>query len=160
MAEGSKITPDIQSLVGVWSEPVVLEVERGAIARYADAIGDPNPLFRDEEYAKNAKYGSIVAPPGFFGWPVGGGNIEAGMARVVGAVAEGGMLRILDGGIELNFYVPVRAGDTLVTYGKLADAREKETKSQGTMLFLIIEQKYLNQNGALVAVARQTLICS
>lgn len=160
MAEGSKITPDIQALIGVWSEPVVLEVERGAIARYADAIGDPNPLYRNEEYAKNTKYGGIVAPPGFFGWPVGGGNIEAGMARVVGAVAEGGMLRILDGGIELNFYVPVRAGDTLVTYGKLADAREKETKSQGTMLFLIIEQKYLNQNGALVAVARQTLICS
>jgi len=160
MAEGSKITPDIQALIGVWSEPVVLEVERGAIARYADAIGDPTPLYRDEEYAKNTKYGGIVAPPGFFGWPVGGGNIEAGMARVVGAVAEGGMLRILDGGIELNFYVPVRAGDTLVTYGKLADAREKETKSQGTMLFLIIEQKYLNQNGSLVAVARQTLICS
>jgi acyl dehydratase len=160
MTEGSKITDDIKTLIGVWSEPVVLEVERGAIARYADAIDDPNLLYRDEEYAKNTRHGGIVTPPGFFGWPVGGGNIEAGMARVIGAVAEGGMLRILDGGIELNFYVPVRAGDTLVTYGKLADAREKETKSQGTMLFLIIEQKYLNQNGALVAVARQTLICS
>jgi acyl dehydratase len=160
MAEGSKMTDSIKALIGVWAEPVVLEVERGAIARYADAIEDPNPLYRDEEYAKNSKYGGIIAPPGFFGWPVGGGDIEAGMGRVVGAVAESGMLRILDGGIELNFYIPVRAGDTLVTYGRLADAREKETKSQGTMLFLILENKYLNQNGALVAVARQTLICS
>jgi len=159
MAEGSMISDEIQSMIGMWAEPVVLEVERGAIARYADAIDDPNPLFRNEEYAKNSKYGGIIAPPGFFGWPVGGGDIEAGMSRVVGAVAEAGMLRILDGGIELNFYVPVRAGDTLVTYGKLADVREKQT-SQGKMLFLIIEQKYLNQDGALVAVARQTLICS
>ena len=159
MAEGSMISDEIQSMIGLWSEPVVLEVERGAIARYADAIDDPNPLYRDEEYAKNSKYGGIIAPPGFFGWPVGGGDIEAGMSRVVGAVAEAGMLRILDGGIELNFLVPVRAGDTLVTYGKLADVREKQT-SQGKMLFLIIEQKYLNQDGALVAVARQTLICS
>lgn len=159
MAEDSMISGEIQSMIGMWAEPVVLEVERGAIARYADAIDDPNPLYRDEEYARNSKYGSIIAPPGFFGWPVGGGDIEAGMSRVVGAVAEAGMLRILDGGIELNFYVPVRAGDTLVTYGKLADAREKQT-SQGKMLFLIIEQKYLNQDGALVAVARQTLICS
>jgi acyl dehydratase len=159
MAEGSLISDEIQSMIGLWSEPVVLEVERGAIARLADAIDDPNPLFRNEEYAKNSKYGGIIAPPGFFGWPVGGGDIEAGMSRVVGAVAGAGMLRILDGGIELNFYVPVRAGDTLVTYGKLADVREKQT-SQGKMLFLIIEQKYLNQDGALVAVARQTLICS
>lgn len=159
MAEDSMISGEIQSMIGLWSEPVVLEVERGAIARLADAIDDPNPLYRDEEHAKNSKYGGIIAPPGFFGWPVGGGDIEAGMSRVVGAVAEAGMLRILDGGIELNFFVPVRAGDTLVTYGKLADAREKGT-SQGKMLFLIIEQKYLNQDGALVAVARQTLICS
>jgi len=153
------ISNEIQSMVGLWSEPVVLEVERGAIARLADAIDDPNPLFRNEEYARNTKYGGIIAPPGFFGWPVGGGDIEAGMSRVVGAVAQAGMLRILDGGIELNFYIPVRAGDMLVTYGKLADVREKQT-SQGKMLFLIIEQKYLNQDGAMVAVARQTLICS
>lgn len=159
MAEGSKITNEIKSMIGLWSEPVVLEVERGAIARYADAIDDDNPLYRNEEYAKNSKYGGIIAPPGFFGWPVGGGNIEAGMARVVGAVAQAGMLRILDGGIEYNMYAPVRAGDVLVTYGKLADSREKTT-SQGSMVFLTIEQKYLNQNGVLVALARQTLICS
>jgi acyl dehydratase len=155
----AEITPEIQAMIGVWSEPVVLEVERGAIARYCDAVGDDNPLYRNDEYARNTWYGGIVSPPGFFGWPVGGGNIEAGMSRVVGAVAQAGMMRILDGGIELNFYVPVRAGDMLVTYGKLADARLKETK-QGGMVFLVIEQKYLNQNGALVALARQTLICS
>jgi len=155
----AEITPEMQAMIGVWSEPVVLEVEKGAIVRYCDAVHDDNPLYRNEEYARNTRYGGIVSPPGFFGWPVGGGNIEAGMARVVGAVAQAGMLRILDGGIELNFYVPVRAGDILVTYGKLAEARKKETK-QGGMVFLIIEQKYLNQNGALVALARQTLICS
>ena len=159
MAEGSKITNEIKSMIGLWSEPVVLEVEKGAIARYCDAVDDDNPLYRNEEYARNSRYGGIIAPPGFFGWPVGGGNIEAGMARVVGAVAQAGMLRILDGGIEYNMYAPVRAGDVLVTYGKLADAREKTT-SQGSMVFLTIEQKYLNQNGVLVALARQTLICS
>ena len=81
------------------------------------------------------------------------------MSRVVGAVAQAGMPRILDGGIEYNLYAPVRAGDILMTYGKLAEARKKETK-QGGMVFLIIEQKYINQNGVLVALARQTLICS
>jgi acyl dehydratase len=159
MVEGSKITNEIKAMIGLWSEPVMLEVEKGAIVRYCDAVDDNNPIYRNAEYAKNSKYGGIIAPPGFFGWPVGGGNVEAGMARVVGAVAQGGMARILDGGIEYNFYAPIRAGDILVTYGKLADAREKTTK-QGSMVFLIIEQRYLNQNGVLAAVARQTLICS
>jgi hypothetical protein len=44
MAEGSKITNEIRSMIGLWSEPVVLEVEKGAIARYADAIDDDNPF--------------------------------------------------------------------------------------------------------------------
>jgi acyl dehydratase len=36
---------------------------KDAIRHFCDGIGDPNPLFRDEEYAKKTRYGSIVAPP-------------------------------------------------------------------------------------------------
>ena len=35
------------------------------IRHYADAIGDTNPLWRFDEYAKNTKYGTIIAPPHF-----------------------------------------------------------------------------------------------
>ncbi len=159
MTEGSMITDKISSLIGQLSEPIILKVEAGAITRYADAIGDLNPLYRDVEYARNSRYGEIICPPGFFGWPIKGGGVEMTMSKVVGAVAEAGLWRILDGGVEFEFYIPVRAGDTLTTYGQLIDAREKVGRS-GRMLFLIIEQKYLNQNGDLVAVSRATLICS
>ena len=60
---------DLQKeLVGRMAEPVVQIVERGAIARFAEAVDDPNPLYSDLEYAQNSRYGSIIAPPGFFGW--------------------------------------------------------------------------------------------
>lgn len=36
------------------------------IRHYADGIGDTNPLWRSEEYAKNTRYGGIIAPPGFW----------------------------------------------------------------------------------------------
>lgn len=87
--------------------------------------------------------------------------MEAGalMAKVLGAVFESGMMRILDGGVEFDFYIPVRAGDTLVVYGQFIDARERVGRS-GKMLFLTMEQTYLNQNGDIVAKARNTLICS
>ena len=35
------------------------------IRRYADAIGDFNPRFRDVDYAKSTKYGCLIAPPTF-----------------------------------------------------------------------------------------------
>ena len=161
MTEGSLISEKITSLLGQVSPPAILKVEAGAIARYADAIDDPNPLYRNVEYAKKSSYGDIISPPGFFGWPTQGGGLETGaaMAKVLGAVFESGMMRILDGGVELDFYIPIRAGDTLVVYGQFVDARERTGKS-GKMLFLTMEQTYLNQNGDMVAKSRATLICS
>jgi acyl dehydratase len=161
LTEGSLISEKITSMLGQVSPPAVLKVEAGAITRYADAIDDPNPLYRDVEYARNSRYGEIICPPGFFGWPIKGGGLEAGelMGKVLGAVFESGMMRILDGGVDYDFYLPVRAGDTLVVYGKFADARERVGQS-GKMLFLTMEQTYLNQNGDMVAKQRSTLICS
>jgi acyl dehydratase len=81
------------------------------------------------------------------------------MGKVLNAVFESGMMRVLDGGVEFDFYIPVRAGDTLIVYGQFVDARERTGKT-GKMLFLTMEQTYLNQNGDTVAKQRATLICS
>ena len=51
---------------------------RIAVTRFAGGIGDINPLWTDEEYARRSPYGAPVAPPSFvigcfsgiqFGWP-------------------------------------------------------------------------------------------
>ena len=51
-----------------------MEVEKGAIKRFAEAVGNMNPLYWDEEYARNSKYGAIISIPGFFGWQVRGSH--------------------------------------------------------------------------------------
>jgi hypothetical protein len=68
MAEGL-ITPEA---LEKWKERIGMKMRIGnqfnelaskdAIRHFCDGIGDPNPLFRDEEYAKKTRYGSIVAP--------------------------------------------------------------------------------------------------
>ncbi|TET38047.1 MAG: MaoC family dehydratase, partial [Dehalococcoidia bacterium] len=58
------ITDELKALIGTTTEPVIMEVERGAIRRYADAIDDPNPLFRDVEHARSSRYGEMICPPG------------------------------------------------------------------------------------------------
>ena len=58
------------------------EATRIAIRKFVDGIGDPNPLWSDEEYVKKTKYNSLVAPPSWvfavfsglqFGWEGLGG---------------------------------------------------------------------------------------
>jgi acyl dehydratase len=53
------------------------EATHATIRRFADGIGDPNPLWRDKVYAEKSVYGRIVAPPSWvfsvlggiqFGW--------------------------------------------------------------------------------------------
>ncbi|VVE62060.1 hypothetical protein PCA31118_00885 [Pandoraea captiosa] len=53
------------SLIGTSAPPFVVEVERGAIRKFADAIGDDNPLYRDDAFARAQGYEGIIAPPTF-----------------------------------------------------------------------------------------------
>jgi acyl dehydratase len=152
---------EVKQLIGKSAGVRVFEVERGAIRRFADAVDDPNPLYRDDEYARNSRYGSIIAPPGFFGWPSRqprGAPLTAESSAELGvALAKAGYLRVLDGGMEYEFSAPIRAGDTLAASTIIKDIREREGRT-GSMVFLIMETTYTNQNGDIVAKARSTSI--
>ena len=141
----------------------VFEVEKGAIKKFADAVDDRNPLYWDEEYARKSRYGSIIAPPGFFGWPTRWDegytfpSIFDGSTDPRSALAKAGYGRSLDGGIEYEFFRPVRAGDTLVVTSGTKDIIEQEGR-EGKLVFVITEVTYVNQNGDLVARACATSI--
>jgi len=152
---------EITQLVGRAGDVKILEVEKGAIKKFGDAVGDRNPLYWDEEYARNSRFGAIVAPPGFFGWPTRWQGampfFSALREEMINIISKAGFDRVLDGGIEYDFYHPVRAGDTLSALPKVKDVVERETKT-GKMVFSAMEITYTNQNGDVVAKARQTMI--
>ena len=151
------MVPDsLKQYIGKVDPPHVREVEKGAIRRYADAVGDDNPLYYDEEYARKSRYGCIIAPPGFFGWAKKTISSSEGLVGLIGAMIEAGYAGILDGGMAYDFYLPVRVGDTIVVSPKVADIALKEGKTK--MMILRFEASYTNQNGDLVAKSYQTLI--
>ena len=55
MANGSLITEELRKLIGVTLDTIVFKVEEGAIQRYGQAIGDPNPLYNDPDFARKTK---------------------------------------------------------------------------------------------------------
>ncbi len=138
------VTDEIRKLIGTESEPRVVEVERGAIRRFAEAVGDPNPLFNDEAAARRSRYGGMIAPPTFCR-SLGGGffNVPLPLARA------------LDGGSEWEYSEPIRPGDRITVVSKLADIREAAGR-MGTMVFIVTETRYTNQFGQLCAIQRST----
>ena len=150
MAEDSIITDEMKSMIGVESDPSVYEVEKEPIRRWADAIGDPNPLYHDEEYAKKKGYRSIIAPPAFIGqydFPV---KSPQKSVRITSP-----FVRTLNAGNEYEFFKPVQAGDIITSTTKLAELFEREGRL-GKMLFQIYEKTYKNQYGEVIAKSRST----
>ncbi len=158
---------EVTQLIGKSLVSSIFEVQEEAIRRFADAVDDLNPLYWDEEYAKKSRYGSIIAPPGFISspwfsgrptkWPNRGATTAEAIASLRCALAKAGFSRVLDGGIEYEFFGPVRAGDTITVSSKIKDIIER-TGQTGKMAFIVNETTYTNQNGDLVAKARATMI--
>jgi acyl dehydratase len=155
MANGSLITDELRKLIGMTLETIVFKVEEGAIQRYAQAIGDPNPLFNDPDFASKTKYGRLLAPPGFTGWPVKAGRLSE---RLLGSLAKAGApSRLLDGGIEFEFIEPIGAGDVLTATTKIVNMTERETKLGKTM-FTTLETTFVNKKGKVTLKSRSTFI--
>jgi len=155
MANGSLITDELRKLIGMTLETIVFKVEEGAIQRYAQAIGDPNPLFNDPDFASKTKYGRLLAPPGFTGWPVKVGRLSE---RLLGSLAKAGApSRLLDGGIEFEFIEPIGAGDVLTATTKITNMTERETKLGKTM-FTTLETTFVNKKGKVALKSQSTFI--
>lgn len=151
MTEESEVMEKIKSMLGVEAEPEVFEVEKGHIKRFAQAVGDPNPLWQDEKYACQSRYGSIIAPPTFL-QDEGTIKFADNLMEIVNP-ARG----FLNGGMEVECYKPMRPGDIITTRAKLGDIYEKKGK-MGKMLFMVVEVSYTNQQRELVAIGRHTFI--
>ena len=154
---------EITKLAGMSGDIRVSEVDRLSIKRYAEAVQETNPLYWQEEYARNSRYGAMIAPPGFFGWPAkwtrGGPFFSEVTAELMASLAKVGYSRVFDGGIEYEFFSPVRSGDTLTASSMIKEIREREVRT-GKMVFIITETTYNNQNGDLVTKVHQTFIYS
>jgi len=155
MTEGSLITDELRKLIGVTLDTIVFKVEEGAIQRYAQAIGDPNPLYNDPDFASKTKYGRLLAPPGFIGWPAKAGRPTEKLFAFL--VRAGAPPRILDGGIEFEFMEPIGAGDVLTATTKIAKVAERETRLGKTM-FTTAEVTFVNQKGNVVLKSWATII--
>ena len=150
MPEAEIITPAMKDVLGVESEPIIYDVEKGHVRRFAEAVGDLNPLYIDEGQARRTRYGSIIAAPTFF-------RAMLVDPPDVDIAKQTGMENRLDGGSEWEFFEPARPGDRISATARFSDFTVRDGR-MGTMLYITIDNSYRNQLGAMVVTQRVTRI--
>ena len=174
--QATYITPEIKALIGLEGAPQTTcePVERSEVRRFAQAVMDDDPIFWNDSYAKNTRYGSVVAPPLFplFAHrrspespdPLDTASTDPDFDGFVGLLTSGlppvplPMLpRLLNGGNEVELYQLPSLGDHITARAKYADINEKTGRS-GTMVFIVVETRYTNQHDDLLLISRLTLI--
>ncbi|ABW13098.1 hypothetical protein Franean1_3701 [Parafrankia sp. EAN1pec] len=123
------------------------------IRRWVMAMDYPNPLHWDEEFARESRYGGLIAPQSIaVGLDYGHGCAPACVGRIPGS-------HLIFGGEEWWFYgSPIRVGDKLVQERRFHDYKVAETKFAGPTMFSRGDTAHRNQHGALVARERSTAI--
>lgn len=149
----------VKQLIGVQETLQTGTIDLSMIRRYARATADFNPIYWDEKYAKKSRFGSIIAPPTMiFEMNL---NIQSDVNEEDGSYPEIKILpeeaEVLRAGNEYEILAPVKVGDKITVSRKIIESYEKQGK-KGTLIFVVSEMKYSNQDGALVGVNKETLI--
>lgn len=115
------------------------------IRHFADALGDPNPLWRDPTYARGTRWGGIIAPPTFETCIA---NSSVGRTiRIPGA-------NVLAAGTKHEYFDTIRPGDEFRIVDKSLGVEEKTEAGRPYRLLLQQGQRsYTNQKDQLVAIA-------
>ena len=147
-------------------------VEASHIMMFARSVGDANPIYHDEDYAKKTDLGGIIAPPTFAqssaqfdpdyflrpkiggeGWFGSGKDASGAKPSKDSGGSGGGAAMGLHAEQHFEYHKPVKAGDILTATTKPGNSWEKESKRAGKLKFSESVTEYRNQDGELVITA-------
>src|ERR1700730_11794140 len=145
-------------------------VEEGSILLFARAIGDPNPIYSDPEYAAATELGGVIAPPTYvqssaqfdpdyplrprLGEPwFGSGRNPTGRPASGGPGDSGGGGTGLHAEQHFQYHRPLRVGDVLSAATRTGQRWEKQGRS-GRLVFSESITEYRDAAGELVVTAR------
>lgn len=132
--------------IGERADPLATEIEKGAIRQFALALGETDPVYFDEDTARQAGYRSLPAPPTF---PAAlPSNPVPGLKLPPAGLIHGEQ--------EFVYGAPICAGDIIRVSAWLEDVKVR----RGTMNIVTIAREGINQENAMVFQARSVLIAN
>lgn len=124
-------------------EPWNNEASLDTIRHYAWGLGDNNPLYWDENYARTGPHGDIIAPPSFL-YSSFDGAIGIGFPGVQPIYA----------GTDWTFHDIIRRGDRIVPTARLGEVTLHSGRHSSRFAIQRVETEYRRaSDGALLATA-------
>ncbi len=122
----SRITPEVAALAGKKHGPFRVRVEAGAIRKFADAVGDPNPVYRGKDAVAPPTFATTFRPEGPYpDVPADFGDVGLHASQCY------------------EFDRPLRAGDTLDVSFTITNIYEKSGRS-GDLVFVEREYEFVD----------------
>jgi len=112
---------------------------KDAIRHFANGLGDPNPLWRDEDYARNSIHGSITAPPSFLN-AISEGQAIVGLPGLIATFV----------GSEWEWFKLIQVNDRFSVTNELLDLKELKGRVGGCHFLQSGVLSYYNQRDELV----------
>jgi acyl dehydratase len=133
--------------IGKRSNKVKNTVERGAVKKFAEAIGDLHPIYFDEETGKNSRFKTNIAPPTF------SRVFDYGVIKGLSLPNKG----LIHGEQTYHFERPLLVGEDVYCYSEITDYFEK-AGTHGEMGFLILQSFGEDQSGTVIFSSKSTVI--
>jgi acyl dehydratase len=126
------------------------------IVNFCYGVGDTNPLYTDEQYAKKTIYGCLVAPPSWL-YSTAPMIEQPRLGQFEEQLIESDF-RGFHSGDDWEFLKPVLIGDRISSEQIVRDVEEKISSFFGRMIFEYHDKLHYNQRGELVAKAKALVV--
>ncbi len=138
-----------RNAVGRSTPPTLNEVEKGAIRRFAESLGDYNPIYFDAEFARASGFQNVAAPPTF---PISF-NTGADLRELLGVPVRSLLLAEL----TMDFERPIVAGDRVLVTSRVIEVTDRPGAT-GRVEVAVLEDEGRDEEGRIVYRARRTYV--
>lgn len=155
------LTPQLRAMVGrEVSYTAPEELGRASLRYFALAVGDANPLYTDDAYAREHGYPGVIAPPTL----ICETNQYAGVPREPDGYAghswhlEVPGTQLIRGGNSYVFHRPVLPADVVTATWRITDMKERTSSRGQEMLIVTSVAEFTSASGEPLVTNTETLI--
>lgn len=135
--------------IGKQSDKVKNVVERGAVKKFAEAIGDLHPIYFDETTGRLSRYQKNIAPPTF------PRVFDYGVIEGLHLPNKG----LIHGEQSFQYERPLYVGEEVYCYSQVKNYFEKKGNF-GEMGFLVMENVGVDSEGKKIFTSSSTVVIS
>lgn len=146
---------DREKHLGVESEPRTINVERGFLKFFAQATGETNPIYFDEQSARAAGHPDLPVPPTYFFSISLNPRAKRGDLFDTDEGIGVDMSHLLHGEQAFTYHRIVCAGETLTLRQTVRDIYSKKG---GALEFLVHDTRFEDEGGTTCAEMRTTMV--